>query len=158
MPINMTTKKKLRLPKKYIKHFESYGYDVDLAGFDMGGIDWLAFDHEFFGNTLAAITPNEIVMFRCLIRLIKKADKQPKEVSFLVDQLNRKSGFSTYHSRLNEPPFPVLELRAFYTGPYDPTFFDRFIDNWHIDKTEIIWRNPLYDKFIIQEPGSIGTA
>ncbi|SVD64003.1 uncharacterized protein METZ01_LOCUS416857, partial [marine metagenome] len=26
----MTTKKKLRLPKKYIKHFESHGYDVDL--------------------------------------------------------------------------------------------------------------------------------
>ena len=72
----MTTKKKLRLPKKYIKHFESHGYDVDLESFDMGGIDWIACEHELFGNTLAAITPNEIVMFRCMIRLIKKADKK----------------------------------------------------------------------------------
>ena len=156
----MTTKKKLRLLKKYIKHFESHGYDVDLEGFNMGGIDWISCEHELFGNTLAAINSVEIVMFRCAFRLNKKADKQPKEVSFFVDQLNRESGFTSYHSGLNRPSstFSILELRAFYTGPYDPIFFDRFIDEWHIDKTEVIWRNPLYDKFIIQEPGSIGTA
>ena len=154
----MVIKKKLRLPKKYIKHFESHGYDVDLEGFDMGGIDWIACEHELFGNTLAAITTNGIVMFRCAFRLNKKAAKQPKEVGFFVDRLNRESGFTTYHSALHKPPYFVLELRAFYTGPYVPIFFDSFIHEWHVDKTESIQNNPLFDKFMMQRPGSIGTA
>ena len=153
----MTSKRNIRLPKKYIKHFESYGYQEE-EGYVRNGMEWLAFDHEYFGNTLAAISPKGTVVFRSVIRLIKNADEEPKEVSFLVDRLNRESSFTTYYSRLNEPPFSVLELKAFYAGLYDSTIFDGFIDNWHIDKTEIIWRSPLFDKFILKKPGSIGTA
>ena len=153
----MTTNKIIRLPKKYIKHFESYGYQEE-EGYVRNGMEWLAFDHEYFDNTLAAISPKGTVVFRSVIRLIKNADEEPKEVSFLVDRLNRESSFTTYYSRLNEPPFSVLELKAFYAGLYDSTIFDGFIDNWHFDKTEIIWRSPLFDKFILKKPGSIGTA
>ena len=61
----MTSKKQPKqLPKKYIEHFESLGYVVDLSdGYDEGGQRWTLISHEYFRDSLVSISPNGIVMF-----------------------------------------------------------------------------------------------
>ena len=149
----MTSKKKPKqLPKKYIEHFESLGYVVDLSDSydDQGGQIWTLISHEYFRDSLVSISPNGIVMFMEALRLNKNAKKHPEDLLFFINQLNQNSGFTLFMVERKKEKLDELHIRAFYTGLYEEKAFNLFMNEWHRDKVEALGHSPIVEKFLVQ--------
>lgn len=123
-----------------VNHLEFFGYSFDKKDED-GSIlgkheqKGMIFVRKYLGG----------ILFQKYYKTNKNAKKNRLEYLEYINQLNSKANLATFSSESNED---LIRVDSCYFGNYDKQLFGSFLDAWHFDSRDFIFRHEKSEKFL----------